>query len=210
MSENKIEKDHVMKTMELAWRDHHHARDQTWKTIQMVAVLGAGLISVDFKFENEMATLIASALVIMAAVFGIFITWHHRKLERRKCLHIMNCEEYLNLHKDFLLPLNRKQHLIYRLSEKRKHDNYDIDNYVETLIKDNNLADAKMKKKEETALRKSISDLINDASVGVPNKFGIIDVINPLKSNTSLFILRMHISIIFFAVLIALLRFGIL
>jgi len=96
----------IRKAMELAWTDHHHARNQTWKTVQMVAVLGAGLLTIDFKYENFWATLSAAILVIVISVFGIFITWHHRKLERRKFIHIMNCEEMLRLHRDDLIPLH--------------------------------------------------------------------------------------------------------
>ena len=96
----------LMKAMELAWRDHHHARDQTWKTVQIVAVLGAGLLSIDFAYENLIATRFAAILVILAAAFGVGITWNHRKLEIRKFIHIMNCEELLGLHRDDIIPLD--------------------------------------------------------------------------------------------------------
>ena len=60
----------IRTAMELAWRDHHHARDQTWKTVQIVAVLGAGLLSMDLVNKNLIATAFASVLVIIAAAFG--------------------------------------------------------------------------------------------------------------------------------------------
>jgi len=91
--------------MELAWQDHHHARDQTWKTVQIVAVLGAGLLTVDSEYENAVATTFAAVLVIVASVFGVGITWNHRKLEIRKFIHLMNCEELLGLHRDDIIPL---------------------------------------------------------------------------------------------------------
>ena len=87
----------LLKAMELAWRDHHHARDQTWKTVQMVAVLGAGLLTIDLQYRNLVATALAAALVVLAAAVGVGITWNHRKLERRKFIHLMNCEELLGL-----------------------------------------------------------------------------------------------------------------
>lgn len=98
------EHDTVRAVMELAWRDHHHARDQTWKALQIVAVLGAGLVTVDAQFGKPVATIAATTLVVPAAVFGILITLHHRKLECRKFRHIMNCEEYLSLRRKDLLP----------------------------------------------------------------------------------------------------------
>ena len=97
--------ENLRSAMALAWRDHHHARDQTWKALQMVAVLGAGLITVDIQYTNFLATLGAGVLVILAASFGIAITRRHRSLERRKFIHIMNCEDMLGLHRDDVIPL---------------------------------------------------------------------------------------------------------
>ncbi len=74
----------------------------------MVAVLGAGFVTVEVQFHNFVATLAAGILVILSAIFTILITINHRKLERRKFIHIMNCEEWLGLHRDDLIPLNRK------------------------------------------------------------------------------------------------------
>jgi hypothetical protein len=96
----------VRLAMDLAWRDHHHARDQTWKGLQMVAVLGAGFITVEVQLHHLFATLIAGGLLVLAALFAIGITKNHRKLERRKFIHIMNCEEWLGLHRDELIPLS--------------------------------------------------------------------------------------------------------
>lgn len=98
------DKDTVRAIMELAWQDHHHARDQTWKALQIVAVLGAGLVTVDAQFGKPIATLVAAILVILAAFFGILITLHHRRLECRKFFHIMNCEEYLGVRRKDLIP----------------------------------------------------------------------------------------------------------
>ncbi|MBW2737280.1 MAG: hypothetical protein JRE64_00235, partial [Deltaproteobacteria bacterium] len=44
---NDPDKESVIAAMDQAWRDHHHARDQTWKALQIEAVLGAGLVTVD-------------------------------------------------------------------------------------------------------------------------------------------------------------------
>ena len=180
------EKDHklpseesIRKAMELAWNDHHHARDQTWKTIQIVAVLGAGLITVDFKFESIGATICAAILVVIAAGLGALITWNHRKLERRKFIHLMNCEELLGLHRNDLIPLHPDQKLVgfKKSSGSPLPDDEDL------------------------------ISLIKDSEVKVPEKFKLLDIINPFKNNTALFILRMHVAIILFTVLIVLLRF---
>ncbi len=96
--------DSVRMAMDHAWRDHHHARDQTWKALQMVAVLGAGLVTVDAEFENPIYTLTAGLLVVLGASFGLSVTHRHRGLEIRKFVHIMNCEQWLGLHRDDLIP----------------------------------------------------------------------------------------------------------
>jgi hypothetical protein len=98
----------VRLAMDQAWRDHHHARDQTWKAVQMVAVLLVGLITIEFKYHNLIATSIAGLIVIVATISAILIANNHRKLERRKFIHIMNCESYLKLHELNIIPLNKE------------------------------------------------------------------------------------------------------
>jgi hypothetical protein len=90
--------------MEIAWRDHHHMREQTWRVLQIEAVLAAGLIGVDWQIRNIYATIAAGLLVIIAAIFGVLITLHHREGERRKFTFINNCEEALHLHGPNFLP----------------------------------------------------------------------------------------------------------
>ena len=97
--------DSLRMAMEFAWHDHHYARDQTWRTVQMVAVLAAGLVTVDFAHQNILATSLAGILVIVAGAFSVGITWNHRTLEIRKFVHPMNCEELLGLHQGDIIPL---------------------------------------------------------------------------------------------------------
>lgn len=89
--------------MDEAWRDHHHARDQTWKAVQMEAVVAAGLLSVDVQYHSRIASTALAALVILTACFGILISLHHRRLEITKMTHILNCEEALGLHRPDLI-----------------------------------------------------------------------------------------------------------
>ena len=90
--------------MELAWRDHHHMREQTWRALQIETALAAGLVGVDWQLQNIYVTIAAGILVVIASTFGILITLHHRKGEIRKFTHIVNCEEVLGLHREDLLP----------------------------------------------------------------------------------------------------------
>ena len=141
----------VRLAMDLAWRDHHHARDQTWRAVQIEAVLGAGLVAVDSRFQNATATSAAAVLVIVATLFGILISLHHRRLERRKFIHIMNCEEYLGLRRRDLIP------------------SYEQD---------------------------------PDGGVRRPEAFSLWAVLNPWRHSTAIFILRMHISIAVFGMIV--------
>jgi hypothetical protein len=150
----------IRMAMDAAWRDHHHARDQTWRALQMVAVLGAGLVSIDVGYGNVAATTAAGVLVVLASLFGLWITKNHRSLERRKFIHIMNCEETLGLHRDDLIPL------------KRHH-----------------------RGKTDQAPPE-----VRDAWVAIPEVFSFWQVFSWRKHNTSLFIMRLHLAILLFAV----------
>jgi disulfide bond formation protein DsbB len=175
MAENSTEQpseDSLRKAMELAWRDHHHARDQTWKTVQIVVGLGGGLLAIDIANKSIFFTIIAAIIVMLAAAVGVGITWNHRLLERRKFIHIMNCEERLGLHQDDIFPLHP-----------------DDENYRGPPSK----FDAK-------------SSRVRDGAVKIPRAFRALDIFNPLKHNTALFILRIHLSVIMFCVIIIIFR----
>lgn len=148
-----------------AWQDHHHARDQTWRALQMEAVLGAGLVTVDAQFQNVVATASAGVLLVIAAISGLLISWHHRRLERRKFIHILNCEELLHLHQDSVIPPEAE--------------------------------DPKQDPRPET---------VKDGAVSVPRELKLLDVINPCAQNTALFILRMHLAVMAFGILMIVLR----
>jgi len=86
--------------MQSAWKDHLHARDQTWKGLQMEALLAIALIGIDLKsIDNayKYISSVGSLLLFLIAMSGIMIALHHRELERRKFRHIMHCEDALGL-----------------------------------------------------------------------------------------------------------------
>ncbi len=90
--------------MDQAWRDHHHARDQTWRALQIEVALAAGLFGVDVQFKAPAISAVAAALVVLAAFFGILISLHHRKVEVQKFTQIMNFERALELLSEELIP----------------------------------------------------------------------------------------------------------
>ena len=86
--------------MELAWKDHHHARNQTWEALKIESLLAIALIGIDTtKIFSLAIPYIGSLLLFLLSISGIMITLHHRDLERRKFRHIMHCEEALGLRK---------------------------------------------------------------------------------------------------------------
>lgn len=86
--------------MELAWQDHHHARNQTWEALKIEALLAVALIGIDVsKIINSSIPYIGSILLFLLSISGIMITLHHRELERRKFRHLMHCEDALGLRK---------------------------------------------------------------------------------------------------------------
>lgn len=108
MGNNILEKpteESVRLAMKIAWEDHHHARNQTWKAVQFVGLLLIAVITVEYKLHNLLATIASGLILIVAAIFSILITFQHRKLERRKFFHIMMCEEWLGIHQSKLIPL---------------------------------------------------------------------------------------------------------
>jgi len=93
----------IRMAMDQAWREHQHARDQTWRTIHMDVVLAIGLVTVQSQFKTIRFTACAAALVILVALFGLLITIHHRKYQIKKFTHIMNCEKKLGLLKENII-----------------------------------------------------------------------------------------------------------
>lgn len=104
MKLKKADPESIRLAMELAWRDHHHMREQTWRALQVEAALAAGLVGIDWQIQNIYVTVAAGTLVMLASIYGVLITFHHRRGEIRKFTHIVNCEEALGLHADDLLP----------------------------------------------------------------------------------------------------------
>lgn len=170
----------VRAAMAAAWQDHHHARDQTWRALQMEAILGAGLVSVDAQFDSALPTSLAGALVVFAACFGIWITLNHRKLERRKFIHIMNCEELLGLHRDDIIPLQSAARAEFGTPTEAA---------------------------DEGRTPSRSPSLVNDAAVSVPRALSFGDTFDFRVHNTAVFILRMHVAIIAFAAILTAARF---
>ncbi len=89
--------------LQIEWRDHIQTRSQTWKTLEIEALLVVGLIGADLKFNNIWVVVILGFVLFFASLSGIAITKHHRTGQIRKFTHIDRIEETLGLHQPGLL-----------------------------------------------------------------------------------------------------------
>lgn len=138
-----IESESIRAAMHDAWHDHHHARDQTWRALQIEFFIAAAVVGANWQMDSPFTAVISVLLVIVVALCGVEITVHYRnRVEDDKFRHIMHCEEALGLRRD---------------------------------------------------------DLID--GVKPPQRIKFWDVFNPWRKNTALFILRMHVGILMFALL---------
>jgi hypothetical protein len=127
--------------LRIEWQDHIQTRIQTWKSLEIEALLVIGLVGADIKFDDLAVLLVLGLIIVLASLSGIQITKHHRVGQIRKFTHIDRLEETLGLHRTGLLD-----------------------------------------------------------NVHPPSKFMWVDVVNPVKVNTPLFILRMHLAILIFTI----------
>lgn len=96
--QSRLDKESVRLRMHIAWLDHWHSRDQSWKALQFVAVIFVAFIGIDFRFENAYVTAAAGLISILAAVSGLAVTMHHRNgVQVREFKLINRFQRYLGL-----------------------------------------------------------------------------------------------------------------
>ncbi len=143
----------LRKLLEIQWQDHFQTRTQTWKALEITAVLAVALVGLDWRLSNlgepgkpqvtPLATILAGVLLFLVALFGSLITLRHR-------------------------------------------------NKVEV-----------PKFEAITALEKELGV---DTELSIPKPIRWLDIFLVWKTNTSLFLLRMHFIIMVFAVIYVILR----
>jgi hypothetical protein len=86
--------------MREAWMDHHHTREQSWKTVHMAIILFAAMVAIGFNpaLQNmRVLSLCAGVSVCLVAAMGACIAWHHRAVEHGKRNTITQCQDALGL-----------------------------------------------------------------------------------------------------------------
>jgi len=83
--------------MEMEWRDHFQTRAQTWRLLEVEALLAVAVVGLDWRLDNILATCALASLLIVLAFFGALLTLHHRRVEVGKIAHVYAAEEHLGL-----------------------------------------------------------------------------------------------------------------
>src|SRR3989442_985439 len=95
--------DTLRQQLDIQWRDHWQVREQTWKALQMVALLLVGYIGSGLKVSDPLLIRAGGVVCMLAACFGMAVTIHHRKIQIKKFTFIYDLEERLGLHQEKLL-----------------------------------------------------------------------------------------------------------
>lgn len=89
--------------LDIQWRDHWATSGQSWKTLQMVALLFVGYIGSGLKVSDPLLIRIGGVICMLAACFGIAITIHCRQMQITRFTFIYKLEKMLKLHDEKLL-----------------------------------------------------------------------------------------------------------
>ncbi len=104
-TENETDRDPetLRRALDIEWRDHFQTRRQTWKLLEIAALLLLAFVVADRHLQSTAALIGLGLLVAAVSVAGIVATVHHRRAQIRKFTHIDRLEEALGLHKTGLL-----------------------------------------------------------------------------------------------------------
>lgn len=97
------DKETLRRALDVEWQDHFQTRRQTWRTLEVAALLLVGFIFADLRLKDVWFVTILGALAAGVSLAGIAVSLHHRKTQVRKFTHIDRLEEALGLHKPGLL-----------------------------------------------------------------------------------------------------------
>ena len=75
---SKMEKPDMLKLLETEWQDHFQTRIQTWKALEIAALLTVAIVGIQWKVTHPVVGLISSILLIGVSLFGMQITFRHR------------------------------------------------------------------------------------------------------------------------------------
>lgn len=87
------DKETLLKVLEMEWQDHFQTRAQTWKALEVAAILTVALVGLDLRVGDLAITIAAAILLIFVAFFGIAITVRHRNVTEIKIFNLISLIE---------------------------------------------------------------------------------------------------------------------
>jgi hypothetical protein len=94
----------LRKQLDIQWQDHFQTRTQTWKALEITALLAVALVGLDWRAGNQFVTIGTAVLLLIVAQFGVLITRHHRDVEITKLRIITALEKQLGIADEKLKP----------------------------------------------------------------------------------------------------------
>jgi hypothetical protein len=89
--------DIYLKDLELQWQDHHHMRDQTWKTLTNSFLILIALVGMEIMEIDIFIVIVTSFALLINSIFGYALAVHHRLRQKEKFAYIRKYEELLGL-----------------------------------------------------------------------------------------------------------------
>jgi len=97
MPAKKPSEETLTKLLEIQWQDHFQTRTQTWKALEITALLAIALVGFDWRVNNRIATIGGAILLFLVAQTGVLITLKHRAVEITKFRKISELEKELGV-----------------------------------------------------------------------------------------------------------------
>ena len=69
----------LLKQLDLQWQDHFQTRSQTWKALEVSALVAAALVGLEWQIGGGV-TIVVAGLLVLVALFGMQITLRHRNV----------------------------------------------------------------------------------------------------------------------------------
>jgi hypothetical protein len=91
-----MDKDALLKLLEAEWQDHFQTRGQTWKALEIAALLTVAIVGIQWQAPLALVKIVSSVLLIGVSLFGMQITFRHRNsVEKTKFTVITEIEKQL-------------------------------------------------------------------------------------------------------------------
>jgi hypothetical protein len=95
---SQMNNDALLKVFETEWQDHFQTRVQTWKALEVAALLTVAIVGIQWKATHPLVGILSSILLIGVSLFGMQITFRHRNsVEIMKFSVIAKIEKRLGL-----------------------------------------------------------------------------------------------------------------